>query len=100
MIMIRKCYSKHYHITEMLVSPADQGHTGAARERKYLILAHKEKLCETFNPHELYDKISKAICQRISTQPHDYMVSSRLERIHDASQFAMKRRLEMKPVTC
>lgn len=99
MFMITKCYSKHYNITEMLVSPAHQGHTGAARERKYLILAHKEKLCQTFDPHDLYHKISKQICERISTQPHDYMVSSRLERLHDASQFAMKRKMAMKEVS-
>jgi len=54
MLMIQKLYGKHYEIIPLYVAPSDQGHTGVARDRVYVILWLRDKVVMTADPKKLY----------------------------------------------
>ena len=83
----------------MYVDVDDQGHDGSSRARVYIIMAHKIHTYSLFDAYELYATITATVRQHISTEPQDYFVSDRAERIMDAAQLARSRNIRMKKVT-
>ncbi len=54
MRMIQKLYGKYYAMMALFVAPSDQGHSGVARDRVYVILWLRSKVTMTANPEKLY----------------------------------------------
>lgn len=96
--MIKLLYGGHYNIKKLMTETDDVGHSGASRERVYLILSHKRKTVEIADPVAVYEKIRNFIRQSIQTTPSDYMVSSDSEVLREAAQLAVKRGMRA-PVT-
>ena len=103
MKMIEELYGEHYHQHVLLVDVDDVGHSGAARERVYVILTHKELTEQILDPLELYAEIAAEIKRHVSTRPRDYFISSPEEVIFCAQELARVRKKPFKaklPVSC
>ena len=99
MKLIYALYGEHYHIHIFYVDTDEVGHRGARRERIYLILAHKERTIQCYNPHSLYRDITDLIKSKVSTRPRDYFFSSTREVHLAASDLARTRGRKMKPAS-
>ncbi|CAL1159908.1 unnamed protein product [Cladocopium goreaui] len=82
---------EHYNITQLFVSPADQGHSGVARDRTYLVLTLKDKVTQVHDVEVVYRKVSTYIRQRVQTRPSDYLIATKSDLLRDAQYCANKR---------
>lgn len=98
MNMIAKLYSKYYNICVLKVSPQDQGHSGVARDRVYLVLTLKSQVEQVFNPNMLYAKITEYITARVQTRPRDYLISDRVDLLMEAGRTASVRKIPLRQV--
>ena len=96
MEMIERLYSRYYTIKRLLVDPRHQGHAGMARPRVYLVLARKGKVTEVYDVVDMYQKVSDFISGLVATEPQDYLVASRVDRLMDATRVALKRRMHLR----
>ena len=97
--LIDALYGEHYFIYTFYVDTDEVGHHGARRERIYLILAHKQRTIQCYDPHSLYDLITNHIKSVISTRPRDYFFSSIREVQLAAADLARTRGRRMKPAS-
>ena len=95
MQMIHVVYGQHYNITRIRCETADAGHSGAARTRVYLILAHKLRVQQVHDPEGMYCFISQRIREEIRTFPSDYMIAPKHEVVAEMANIAFKRRLPL-----
>ena len=91
MTMINTLYGRHYNITQLFVSPADQGHSGVARDRTYLVLTLKDKVTQVHDVEVVYRKVSTYIRQRVQTRASDYLIATKSDLLRDAQYCANKR---------
>ena len=98
MPMIVRLYGKHYDIHPIYATPGDQGHSGVARDRVYLILTLKKKLVPITDLQQLYVNVSKFIQKYVCTKPSDYMVSSKIDLLQEARKTAVCRQIRLRPV--
>ena len=94
--MIRLLNGGHYHIHILRPEPADAGHGGTARERVYLVLAHKRRTTLLHSPAELYTRVSAAVREQGSTRPSDYFVATHSEIVMHGQQWARTRKRKWK----
>eukprot|EP00435_Cladocopium_sp_Y103_P039076 s756_g10.t1 len=92
MTMIRKLYARHYDIQQLFVSPADQGHSGVARDRTYLVLTLKDKVTQVFDVQAVYRLVSNYIRQKVQTRPSDYLIATTDDLLMDAWNISNKRK--------
>lgn len=98
MPMINALYSKHYNICPIYAKPSDQGHSGVARDRVYLILTWRGKVLPIGDVERMYQKVSHFIQKYVSTRPRDYWVSTEYDQIVEATNTARRRHIPMKRV--
>ena len=91
MEMIERLYSRYYTIKKLVVDPSDQGHAGMARPRVYLVLARKGKVTEVHDVVDVYEKVSGFISGLVATEPHDYLVASRVDHMMEVTRVAVQR---------
>ena len=86
-----------YDLYQLFFSPKDTGHSGAARDRTYVICSHKEKTSCKFDPLEMKEYISNRMIAKVQTKPSDYFLASMVEVQREAEQLAIKRNIPFKP---
>ncbi|CAK9079372.1 Uncharacterized protein SCF082_LOCUS37876 [Durusdinium trenchii] len=84
--MLRKIYGQTYDLYPIYVQPADLGHNGTARSRVYVLLANREKVRNTYDCQELYQRISTRMKSVASTSPRDYFVAMKLHYLLNARE--------------
>lgn len=90
--LIRLIYGEHYNIHVLRVSLDHVGHTGARRDRLYLVLNHKMRTQQLCNPNDLYMHIIDQVSKAVHTTVQDYFVSSLREIDIAAAELAATRR--------
>lgn len=94
--MMRTLYGKFYDLYPLYAVPGDQGHTGVARDRVYVIMVLKGKVEPIIDVRTLYDKVSKFIQKYVSTKPSDYFVSSQSDIMMEANKTASLRKIPLR----
>ena len=95
MSLVQLLYGFWYLLFPFYVSTDDVGHTGAARNRLYIIMVHKNKVRMVHDPYKIYKMIVKTISKHIKTRPSDYLIASRDEILRDAADVAHVRNKKM-----
>ena len=95
MQMIIRLYGAHYALYPFYVSTCDVGHAGVARNRVYILLAHKERLKMLVSPYVVHKRIVATIRQAVQTQPQDYVFAQPHEILLDAGATAFTRGKKM-----
>lgn len=95
--MLQKLYGRFYTMYPLFVKPSDLGHSGTARARVYVIMAHRYRLRQTFDCKTLYDLITSAMKSVASTKPSDYFIASKVDIRLDAERTAIVRKKVLKP---
>ena len=90
-------YGEHYTLHPLFVQPGDLGHTGAARKRLYVILAHRDQVALIYNCQDMYKKISDQMHQLVTTEPHDYLIASDLDIRLEVERVALRRKVKLRP---
>ena len=97
--MIKKLYGKWYSLRILHCKLDDSGHTGATRNRIYLILFWKETVVEEYSVVDMYAEVTAYIKQYVSTQPKDYLIADRIDVLLEAELTALRRKKKLKPLT-
>ena len=92
MQLIEFLYSDDYDLYPLYVDCGDQGHTGVARPRVYIICAHKRCTRKILNVQKVYDMVTRAIQARVHTRVRDYLDADRWEILREASTVAFRRK--------
>lgn len=99
MEMMEKLYGVHYHMCVLNVDTCHQGHTGVTRERVYVILWHKLRVKQVFDPRSMYKHITSYLTANIKTEPKDYLVSDFCDVWREAERLAVIRGKKLKMAT-
>ncbi|CAL1171903.1 unnamed protein product [Cladocopium goreaui] len=86
--MIKWLFCLHYDIHILVCGVEDQGHDGASRDRLWIILSHKERTKQLFDPAELYRMVCKSIRTYVCTKPADYSIAPPVEIKNEAMHLA------------
>ena len=96
MDMIERLYSRYYTIKRLDVDPSHQGHAGMARPRVYLVLARKHRVQEMHDVQDMYQRVADFISGLVATEPQDYLVASRVDRLMEVNRVAVQRRKRLR----
>ena len=96
MDLIHMLYGKYYNIHPLMVDCCEQGHSGAARARLYVVLAHKTRTRPVQNVRKLYRAVARFIQSHVQTQPQDYMIASDYELALEAARTLHARKKKLK----
>ena len=89
--IIKDLMEPEYQCFHLQCSSADVGHSGAARERTYVIMRHVATTDCLGDPIELYYQISEDLRSRLETEPKDYMIATHEEVVLEAMAVARTR---------
>ena len=89
--MIKWLFCLHYDIHILVCGVEDQGHDGASRDRLWIILSHKERTKQLFDPAELYRMVCKSIRTYVCTKPADDSIAPTVEIKNEAMHLAAVR---------
>ncbi|CAE6969119.1 unnamed protein product, partial [Symbiodinium sp. CCMP2456] len=89
--MLQLLYGYHYYLHIFKVSCDDVGHRGAARNRLYVFLQHKERVRMAYDIVAAYRAVAKTIRKAVQTKPHDYVFSPSYEIRREGDDLAWKR---------
>ena len=99
--MIQYLYGRHYELHPFVVTPSDVGHSGTARERMYIIMAHKQRTKQKFDVNALFKSVSAVIRRLVQTKPSDYMGASEIDLNLESQHVARVRSTVHRPrVAC
>ena len=99
--MVEQLYGKRYRLHTLYVEPGDLGHTGAARRRLYIIMAHRKTIVQIYDCKKLYGKIADTMRGMVGTQPRDYLVATPVDVRLEAERVALLRKVPLRPLaTC
>ena len=79
------------------VSPQDVGHAGAARDRVYIIMAHRDRVVETYDVHKMFRTISTTFQKLAQTRVQDYYVADAIDLAMEMENTARTRKIPLKP---
>ena len=96
MKMVQECHPS-YDLYQLFFKTGDTGHSGAARDRTYVICSHKERTSCVFDPCHMKDIVAARMKQKVQTVPSDYFLATTVEVQQEACQLAIRRGVSHKP---